>query len=407
MRIIYITGNLPYGPGEAFIIAEVRELIRRGHEVIIVPRSPKKGMIQGADLLPMARRESLLSAAVLAASLRLSACAGARAAAAIAPLRRSRNPAVVLKNLAVVPKAFWLADFASRAGADHIHCHWAGTTATLALIASGISGIPWSLTAHRSDIVGDNLLALKARSAAFVRFISESGLKMALRLGLEPGPAMHIIHMGVAIPSDIERRRPTVPVVLCPADLLEVKGHRYLIEAWAALRARGVRGELWLAGGGPLENRLRRLASSLGAEESIRFLGRVRHEDLIRFYEGGAVSAVVLASVDMGGGRHEGIPVALMEAMSFGVPVIATRTGGVPELVIPGAGLLVPPENAIALADAIQAVAAVPRLGETLGKAGRERVIEEFNIAIIAGKLECLFAQATRRGFRGAACAAA
>ncbi len=407
MKLVYITGNLPYGPGEAFIITELRELIRRGHQVVVIPRSPKKGMIQGADLLRFVRREGLLSPAVLAASLRLSACAGARVAAAIMPLCRSRSLGVALKNASVVPKALWLADFASNAGVDHIHCHWAGTTATLALIASEISGVPWSLTAHRSDIAGDNLLAVKARNAAFVRFISESGLKMACGLGLERGPTVRTIHMGVAIPAVAKNKRPETTVVLCPADLLEVKGHRYLIEAWATLRARGFKGELWLAGGGPLDSRLRRLASDLGARDSIRFLGRVRHEELIGFYAAGAISAVVLASVDLGHGHHEGIPVALMEAMSFGVPVIATRTGGIAELVTPGAGVLVPPENAIAIADALEAVVADSRLSEALGQVGRERVIEAFNIASIVTELESLFAEATRRTSRGVARAAA
>ena len=81
-------------------------------------------------------------------------------------LFRSRNPAILAKNILVFPKGLWLAKVARKWRADHIHAHWGLTTATMAMIASEATGIPWSLTLHRGDIAAANLLSLKTDKAA-------------------------------------------------------------------------------------------------------------------------------------------------------------------------------------------------------------------------------------------------
>jgi hypothetical protein len=101
---------------------------------------------------------------------------------------------------------------------------------------------------------------------------------------------------------------------------------RYLLEAWKILRDRGVEGELRLAGPGELRSTLEAQVNASGLADSVRFLGAVPHDALLKIYGEVEIAAVVLASIDMGHGLHEGIPVALIEAMSFGIPVIATTT---------------------------------------------------------------------------------
>jgi glycosyltransferase involved in cell wall biosynthesis len=301
-----------------------------------------------------------------------------------------------LKNLTIVPKALWLAAVAAQWKADHIHCHWAGTTATMAMLASKLSGIPWSLTAHRWDIVENNLLAAKARSASFVRFISEDGLRMAQAMGVELAHHVRVLHMGVALPARVQRRYAPRHVVLCPARLVEVKGHRFLLEAWQILQRRGLNAELWLAGQGKLRPQLARLSNALGLGDSVKFLGAIPHAELLKFYEEGAVTAVILASIDLGNGLHEGVPVALIEAMSYGIPVVATPTGGTVELVLPGSGLLVPPADPAALADAIQSLVENAGVREQLGEAGRQRVLEDWDIVGVTSQLVREFEMARR-----------
>lgn len=398
MRIIYVTASLPHGANEAFIVPEIRHLLSTGHDVLIVPRSPRGRVFHGQDLLKYARRAALFSPGVLKTAAKATLAAPAETVAAVRLLWGASSLGVTLKNLATVPKALWLADTAARWKADHIHCHWAGTTATIAMLASKLSGIPWSLTAHRWDIVENNLLAAKVRSASVVRFISEDGLRIAGDLGIGPVKNTRVLHMGVPIPARGARRRGPKPIVLCPARFSEVKGHRYLLEAWQILQRRGLDAELWLAGQGELRPQLEELTNALGLVGSVRFLGALPHSALLKIYEEGPVSAVVLASLDLGNGLHEGIPVALIEAMSYGIPVVTTATGGTAELVIPEAGLLVPSGNPAALADAIQRLLQDAQLREQLGDCGRRHVAERHDVVRVAAELVNEFEAATQTG---------
>ena len=396
MRIIYVTARLPHGANEAFILPEIRQIVRAGHDVLVVPRSPRGAILHGTELLDRSFREGVFSPSVFKAAINTVLVAPGQTAEAVRLLAGSRSLTVRLKNVAVVPKALWLANTAARWKADHIHCHWSGTTATISMLASARSGVPWSLTAHRWDIVENNLLAAKVKSASFVRFISQDGLRMARSIGIGTGENARVLHMGAAIPAAPGRRPGTGRVVLCPARLVEVKGHRYLLEAWRVLQRRRLGSELWLAGSGELRPKLEALCARLGLAGSVRFLGAFNHSVLLKMYEEGAVAAVVLASLDLGNGHHEGIPVSLIEAMSYGIPVVATDAGGTPELVTPRTGLLVPSADAEALAAAIEIVLSDRVYSEQLGLAGRERVLADFNIVRVASVLVSEFEAAAR-----------
>jgi colanic acid/amylovoran biosynthesis glycosyltransferase len=402
MKILFITAQLPHGADEAFLIPEVDQMRSAGHEVLVIPRSPRGRIIHGQLLLKDARREGLYSPRVWKAAAAVAITKPGRTVGGARSLLGSRSATVALKNFAVFPKALWLADLATRWNADHIHCHWAGTTATMAMLASTISGVPWSFTAHRWDIVENNLLAAKARSASLARFICEDGLRMAQAAGVALDHHVQVLHLGVAVPPHARRSTGSAPVVLCPARLLEVKGHRFLLEAWRILKDRQVEGELWLAGQGELRTDLEALTRTLGLAASVDFLGAVPHPQLMNMYQEAQVSAVVLASVDLGNGFHEGIPAALIEAMSYGLPVAATTTGGVPELVRPGTGLLVPPGDPVALADALQTLLQSGTLREQLGDAGRQRVIQAYDAAGITSALLSAMEAARTGGTRAA-----
>lgn len=396
MRIIYVTAYLPHGSDEAFLVPEINQLMRSGHEVLVVPRSPGGRILHGQELVKCTRGEALHSIRVLKGALAETLAAPRQTAGAVRLLFGGRSLTVAIKNLAIIPKALWLARVAARWRADHIHCHWAGTTATMTMLASRRSGIPWSFTAHRWDIVENNLLAKKAATASFVRLISGDGLRIAQALGLGSANNTRVIHMGVPIPNKVRRQHGPRPVVLCPARLVEVKGHHFLLEAWQILHRRGLDAELWLAGQGELRPRLEALCRALGLSGSVKFLGGIPHDELLKIYAEAPISAVILASVDLGSGVHEGIPVALIEAMSYGIPVVATATGGTPELLVPGTGLLVPPANPTALADALHTLLRDGKLRAQLGDCGRRRVVEAHDIFQVAAELVKEFEAATR-----------
>jgi len=406
MKIIFVTANLPYGTDEAFIIPEIDQLIRDGHQVLIVPRSPKGPIIHGKDVLKHAKSETLWSATVMKKAMRVASSSPGRTFRALAPVLSSRTLGIAAKNASIVPKALWLAEIAREWGAEHLHSHWAGTTATLTMVASTFSGIPWSFTAHRWDIVENNLLKEKVKRASLARFISEDGLQMARTLDIGRAHNARVLYMGVALPTKVERQNGEWPIVICPARLVDVKGHRYLLEAWRILRMRGVHGELWLAGDGVLRSHLESFAQSFGLQNSVKFLGTLGHDELLRIYEEVPVSAAVLASTDLGRGVHEGIPVALMEAMAYGIPVVATSAGGTPELVRPGTGLLVPPADPLALADALQTLLQDRMLLRQIGERGREHVREIHNIARVTSELARVLSGQPARHAEGTSAAA-
>jgi len=244
--------------------------------------------------------------------------------------------------------------------------------------------VPWSLTAHRWDIREGNLLRTKASSACFVRAISEAGAReLQERVGIE-GWRPVVLRMGVELPSgQATPREDTELRLVTPANLLPVKGHRYLFEALAGLE----RVSLDVAGEGPLRAELEGRALGLPVE----FLGAISHSELLTGLVDGRWDAVVLPSAPTPEGDQEGVPVSLIEAMAAGVPVVSTSSGAIPELVTEGTGLLVPPADPAALRGALEQLRDTG-LRRRLSAAGRGRVETEFDVDRVAARLGELFA---------------
>jgi glycosyltransferase involved in cell wall biosynthesis len=403
MRLLYITVTMPFGDSESFFIPEVQELRRLGWELLIVPRDPDAKVVNrdASDLEALSVCEHIVSWNTFAAAVAELLRHPLRCLGAFGLLLRSRSPEVLAKNLIVYSKALWLARLARKWGADHIHAQWTSTTATMAMLAGHISGIPWSCTAHRGDIAENNLLRSKASRAGFMRFISASGLRMAQGFGV-PAAATNtpVIHLGVRLPP--ERPPATAhdgaPTAICPAGLLPVKGQKYLLQALAILKDRGLELSLDIAGEGELKAELQALTAALGLEKCVRFLGYVPHNEVLQLYAAGKIDLLVLPSVSLPQHNHEGIPVSLMEAMAWGIPVLSTATGGIPELLHDGAGIMVPPQDAAALADALERLVRDPDLRRQLAVAGRRRIEEEFDVRATASRLaDCIRAAGPRR----------
>ncbi len=143
------------------------------------------------------------------------------------------------------------------------------------------------------------------------------------------------------------------------------KGVEYLIKAFASLPKQLGGGALVLVGDGPLESKLRRLSKELGVEDRVRFSTMVPENLLPTYYH--ACDALVLPST------YEPLGIVLLEAMACGKPVIATKVGGIPEIVDGEVGFLVEPRSIEALSAAMEAIASDASLAKRLGEAGRRR----------------------------------
>lgn len=345
--------------------------------------------------------QGLHSPAVVAGAIAEAIRAPGKVGRVILVLAHSRSILVLIKNLAVVPKALWLARTARRRGIEHIHAYWASTPATVGMLASAIAGISFSFTAHAADIDEDNLIRIKGGRATAVRVISKDGWRRLEVAGVHVS-FLRLIHLGVPVPEGPAPRpnRHGHLAVMVPGALHPMKGHIDLVRSLQHLQQThpNLRVTLQLAGAGLLEASLRRETEKLGVGDAVTFLGHLAHDALISRYRAGTVDAVALSSVTTGGNPAEGIPVSLIEAMAHGIPVIATSSGGIPELITDLTGILVPMGDPSALAAALARLALDPALRTQLAVAGRERVLADFDIRQTSQQLAAVMVSAAPRG---------
>ncbi len=177
-------------------------------------------------------------------------------------------------------------------------------------------------------------------------------------------------------------------VILFVGSLVERKGVRYLIDALPLLPAH-LPAKLVIIGDGAERSRLEAQVRQRGLEHRVEVRGRVAEQELRRAYAGASV--LVLPAIVDARGDTEGLGVVLLEAMSYGVPVIGSDLGGITDIVIDGeTGLLVPPQDSAALAAALERLATDRGLARRLGEAGGSHVRRHFSWpAIIAQWEEC------------------
>jgi glycosyltransferase involved in cell wall biosynthesis len=389
MKVLIVTSSAPFGRGESFVVAEANDMARAGASVFLFPAVIRRGTpndFQLHDNCRLITRKGLFfrTLGMLLKYFLTRPMLTLQVFKSVV----SHSLGNTVKNWVIIPRALWIADYLKGNPVDHIHAHWLTTPATLAMIVGKITGITWSATGHRGDIVADNLLSEKFEQADFIRFISDNGMRLAKeRASLDLDKA-HVVHLGVNVPLlDTSRRRDSesrtdLLTILCPASLSPVKGHEFFFSALANLKNRsGI--EVIIAGEGELQETLIALANKLNISSIVRFKGHVPHAKLLSWYKNSQIDLVVLPSQDLGGGLHEGIPVSLMEAMAYGVPVISTQTGGIPELLRGKEGQLfgglVDPRDKLALAQLLDQLIESPRRRCSLGASGYERVSEEFN----------------------------
>lgn len=183
---------------------------------------------------------------------------------------------------------------------------------------------------------------------------------------------------------------PSDAVVLATRRLVHKNGIDLLITAWPHVLTAVPEARLVLAGDGPERRSLELAATELGIASSVQFLGSVDRELLPRLYR--AATLAVLPS------RMEAVSISALEAMSSGLPVVATRVGGLPHVVRPReTGLLADAESPTSIAKGITAVLAMPDRGRSLGLRGRQLVDREYSWQRIAHDTAAVYEQCVAR----------
>jgi glycosyltransferase involved in cell wall biosynthesis len=273
----------------------------------------------------------------------------------------------------------------------------------VAWLINQLTGISYSITVHAHDIfVEKPMLATKLHDSVFVSAISEFNRKyledmfgpwirektQIVRCGIDP--AYYLREMETRVPANQNQQLEIMSV----GSLQPYKGHIFLVKACMELRDRGIPFRCRIVGGGDLRVLLEKMIRENHMEGLVELVGARTQDEVSSLLR--TANCYVQPSVVTASGKMEGIPVALMEAMISGVPVVATSISGIPELVRNGeTGWLVPPETVTELADALTQIYRDPVEAERRAALGRKWVLEEFELSSNVRKLASLFVQSS------------
>lgn len=402
-RIAYIVSRFPHLP-ETFILREMIYLEKLGWDVELYPLILQRQEMIHEEARPWLQRAHSvpwLSPALLMSNMGRLIRHPWQYVSLLGRVIRENlsSPKFLTRALLLFPRAMWMADEFKKEGIDHIHAHYATHPALVAWLIHQVSGIPYSVTVHAHDIFVDKpMLATKLHDSEFISSISEFNRQYLVDLlGPWVQDKTEIVRMGIDpsyyINGGQDQANGTrVLEIISVGSLQPYKGHIYLVKACSLLKQRGIPFHCRIIGGGDLHDLLERTIAQEQLEGLVELLGPRTQADVSRFLQ--TSNCYVQPSVITSTGKMEGIPVALMEAMVSGIPVVATSISGVPELVRPGeTGWLVPPEDVTALAEALNEIHADPAEANRRAALGHQWVMEEFEISSNVRKLASLFSQ--------------
>ena len=392
MRLGYLFSRYPV-LSQTFCDAEMLELERREHEIILGSLYPPKTTL---------RHEYLKK---LRAPIRYAPPSRALDALARKAKRKGRWPTALVaqhekkygaeyKAALRARNALFFVELFEDARVRHFHVHFANRAAHTAMFVKAVSGIPFSMTAHGQDFMSDlgnnELLRELCASAEFVGAETDFSRDLLAARCPESRSKIFRVYNGIDL-SRFPRRdmllhvpgraeaRPSKIRFLSVGRLVPFKGFDILIDACAELQKRGINFDCEIIGDGALREELEERASRQNLGERIHFAGE-QSQNYVRTALRDC-DVFVLASAPDDRGASDVFPTVIAEAMATGKPVVSTTVAGIPELVANGeSGLLVPPRDARALADAMEQFARDENLRGDFGRAGRLRIEQKFTI---------------------------
>ena len=285
---------------------------------------------------------------------------------------------------------------------DIVHSHWIIPSGIIGAICKKVLGLRHITTLHGSDINTVNKSKLLCKVCSFVvrncdKISANSSYTKSkiVSINEEARDKLEVIPMGVDI--DSFKPKDKIPqyssgaeyLILTVGRLVDWKGTKYLITAMAEVIKSFPKARLLIIGDGPERASLEALTAELGLKGNVSFLGAVKNADLPRYY----ISADVfcLPSVELEG-QTEGLGVVLLEAMACGVPVIASKVGGTPDIIEDGYnGLLVPAMSPLDLSSGIIRILSDPKLAHKFSTNGRISIEEKFSWEYVSRKFQQVY----------------
>lgn len=398
-KVAYIMSRFP-GLSETFILREMCEMERLGWNISLYPLiyQQEETVIhdEAKDWLGRVANPILIS--ILKENLKLLVSDPVLYFTVLVRTfwENIKSPKFFSRALIVFPKAVWMASRMSDEGVRYIHSHYATHPALAAWIINQISNIPYGITVHAHDIFVDRtMLRRKILDAKHVICISEYNQKFLVHYyGDWVATKSQIIHCGIEVEKYVRKEKQPVTdkkfEIISIGSLRSYKGFTILIDACNLLKKQyGLNFQCRIVGSGELYNSLQAKITNLNIDDVVELMGPKKQNEIADILL--KADCYIQPSVITSTGKMEGIPVSLMEAMASSLPVIASNISGIPELVIHNeTGLLVQPEDPIALAETIWSVYNSSDKGSVLAKKGRDFVIREFRLSREVSKLSQL-----------------
>jgi len=294
-------------------------------------------------------------------------------------------------NLMYLSEALMVGVWMQEKGQQHLHAHLGSQAATVALYVKKVFGMGFSITVHGPDEFYNapgQYLTEKVIAADFICCISHFARSQLMKLSpYEHWHKLEVARLGVD--SSIFSPRsfnpsPETFEIICVGRLAPAKGQHILVEALHALVQRDYKVRLCIVGDGPDRESLEKQVRQLGITDQVIFEGAVNQDRIRELYASADIFSIPSFA--------EGIPIVLMEAMAMEIPCVTTRITGIPELIRNDKdGLLVAPSDVQGLADALERLITDKQLRETLGKSGRKRVMDKYDLARNVNRLAEVF----------------
>lgn len=394
-RVVYVVSQFPSW-SETFIVREIRTLVEVGVDVLILSlKHSGETMIQADAAALLDRvRQPLGLLPTLWNTLRVLFAHPIRTCGAAATIVADtwRTPAVLAKSLATLVRSLsqipWLQAF----DPQFIHAHWSTYPTTSAWALARVMKRPFGFTCHAHDVFRNHqLLPRKIADAALAVTISRHNVGWLDRNISALAPRkLKVVHCGVDLRQiSVRTQEPSGNRILGVGRLSPEKGFHTLIEALTILRDNGTPFHCTLIGEGPAREDLLSLIDRHELRRQVDLAGAQPQEYVRTALE--LATIFVLPCQIAANGSRDGIPVALMEAMAAGCPVVSCPVSGVPELIGNEVhGLLATERDPASLAQALQRLLDDAPLRRRLSIAARQRIEAEFDARKEALKLHGL-----------------
>jgi len=287
------------------------------------------------------------------------------------------------------------------AGLSHLHAHFGSVATTVARLASLLTGVPYTFTAHAKDIFHEDVdpadFRRKLLDAEACVTVSDFNVDFLRALHGSAADRVVRIYNGI----DLDRYRYRAPgdrrpLIVGVGRLIDKKGFADLVTAASILVGEGRRFRCDIVGAGPLQRDLARQIAAAGLDDVVVLTGPLPQHEVSRIVSEAAVFAAPCVIGD--DGNRDGLPTVLLESMALGTPCVASDVTGVPELIRHArTGLIVDQHDPVGLARSISRLLDDRALSLRLATEGRALVEAEFNVHRQATQLRALFTDSTTR----------